>query len=50
MRLWEWRSVQNEELYNLLPNIIRAIKFRKLKLTGHVARIEEGRSVSSIHS
>ena len=30
------------------PNILRVIKSRRLKWAGHVARMEEGRSVSNI--
>jgi hypothetical protein len=38
----KWR----EELHNLfpLPNIIRAIKARRTRLTGHVARMGEMRN------
>jgi hypothetical protein len=37
----EWRRLHNEELHHLYssPNIIRVIKSRKLRLTGHVARM-----------
>ena len=43
----EWRRIHNEELYSLYrsPNIVRIIKSRRLKWAGHVARMEEGRSV-----
>jgi hypothetical protein len=36
-----WRRLHNEELHNLYssPNIIRAIKLRRVRITGHVARI-----------
>ena len=36
----------NEELHSLYrsPNIVRVIKSRRLRLAGHVARMEEGRS------
>ena len=42
----DWRRLHNDELYNLYrsPNIVRVIKSRRLRWTGHVARIEEGRS------
>jgi hypothetical protein len=40
----EWRRLHNEELYGLYsPNIIRAIKSRKMRLVGHVARMTERR-------
>jgi hypothetical protein len=36
-----WRKLHNEEIHNLhsSPNIIRMIKSRKMKWTGHVARM-----------
>ena len=39
----EWRRLHNEELYALYctPNIIRVIKLRRLRLSGHVARTGE---------
>jgi hypothetical protein len=42
----EWRRLHDEELHNLhcSPNIIRLIKFRRLRWAGHVDRMEEGRS------
>ena len=42
----EWRRLHNEELHSLYrsPNIVRVIKSRRLRLAGHVARMEEGRS------
>ena len=42
----EWRGLYNEELHSLYrsPNIVRAIKPRRLRLAGHVARMEESRS------
>ena len=45
MRNW-WRRLHNEELYSLYnsPNIFRAIKSRRLRWAGHVARIEESKS------
>jgi hypothetical protein len=38
-----WRKLHNEELHNLysLPNIIRIIKSRRMRWTGHVARMGE---------
>jgi hypothetical protein len=41
----EWRRLHNEELYALYssPNIIRVIKSRKLRWSGHVARMGERR-------
>ena len=42
----QWRMLHNEELHSLYrsPNIVRVIKSRRLRLAGHVARMEEGRS------
>jgi hypothetical protein len=39
----EWRRLHNEELHNLYisPNVIRAIKLRRMKLVGRVARMGE---------
>jgi hypothetical protein len=36
-----WRKLHNEELHNLYspPSIIRMIKSRRLRWTGHVARL-----------
>jgi hypothetical protein len=41
----DWRKLHNEELHNLYssPNIIRIIKSRRMKWTGHIARMEERR-------
>jgi hypothetical protein len=41
----EWRRLHNKELYALyfLPNIIWVIKSRRLRWTGHVARMGERR-------
>ena len=46
----EWRRLHNEELHCLYcsPNIVRVIKSRRLRWTGHVARMDEGRSVFKI--
>jgi hypothetical protein len=37
----DWRKLHNEGLHNLysLPNIIRMIKSRRMRWTGHVARM-----------
>jgi hypothetical protein len=42
-----WRKLHNDELHNLYssPNIVRVIKSRRMGWAGHVARMEEGRSV-----
>jgi hypothetical protein len=38
-----WRKLHNEEFHNLYssPNIIRMIKSKRMRLTGHVARMGE---------
>jgi hypothetical protein len=42
----EWRKLHNEELSDLYfsPSIIRIIKSRKMRWTGHVARMRERRN------
>jgi hypothetical protein len=42
-----WRKLHNEELHSLYssPNIVRAIKSRRMRWAGHVARMWEGRCV-----
>ena len=42
----EWRRLHNEELHSLYgsPNIVRVIKFRRLRWAGNVARMEESRT------
>ena len=46
----EWRRLHNEELHSLYrsPNIVRVIKSRRLRWTGHETRIEEDRSAFKI--
>jgi hypothetical protein len=43
----EWRKLHNEELHNLYssPSIIRIIKSRGMRWSGHVARMREKRNV-----
>ena len=46
----EWRKLHNEELHDLYcsSNIVRVIKSRRMRWTGHVARMEEGRCVHKV--
>ena len=46
----EWRKLHNEELRNRysLPNIVRVVKSRRMRLVGHVARMGEGRRVHRV--
>jgi hypothetical protein len=39
-----WRKLHNDELHNLYssPNIVRVVKSRRMRLTGHVERIGRG--------
>jgi len=43
----EWRKLHNEELNDLysLPSIVRVVKSRRMRWTGHVARMGEDRGV-----
>jgi len=43
----EWRKLHNEELNDLYcsPNIVQVIRSRRMRWTGHVARIGERRGV-----
>jgi hypothetical protein len=42
-----WEKLHNDELHNVYssPNIVRAIKSRKMRWTGQRARMREGRGV-----
>jgi hypothetical protein len=46
----ERRKLQNEELNDLysLPNILRAVKSRRMRWAGHVARMGEDRGVHRV--
>ena len=46
----KWRRLHKEDLHSLYcsPNIVRVIKSRRLRWSGHVARMEEGKSVFKI--
>jgi hypothetical protein len=37
-----WRRLSDEELHNMYtsPNVIRAFKSRRMRMKGHVARVE----------
>jgi hypothetical protein len=45
-----WRKLLNDELHSLYssPNIVSVIKPRRMRWTGHVARMREGRGVYRI--
>jgi len=46
----EWRKLHNDELRDLysLPNIVRAVKSRRIRWARHVARMGEGRVVHRV--
>jgi hypothetical protein len=46
----EWRKLHNEELNDLysLPNIVRVLKSRRMRLAGHVTRMGEDRGVHRV--
>ena len=46
----EWRELHNEELNDLNPSpiTVRAIKSKRMRWAGHVARMREGRGVYRI--
>ena len=46
----EWRRLHNEELQSLYRSLylVSVIKSRRLRWTGHAARMEEGRSAFKI--
>jgi hypothetical protein len=46
----DWRKLHNEELHNLysLPDIIRMIKSRKMRVAEHVARMGDKRNAYRI--
>jgi hypothetical protein len=46
----EWQKLHNEEQNDLysLPNIVRVVKSRRMKLAGHVARMGEDRGVHRV--
>jgi hypothetical protein len=46
----EWKKLHNEELNDLysLSNIVRVVKSRRMRWTGHVARMGENRGVHRV--
>ena len=46
----EWRKLYNEQLSDLyyLPNIVRVVKWRRMRWAGHVASMGEGRGVHRV--
>ena len=47
---WEWRKLHNGELRDLysLPNIVRVVKSRRMRWTGYVGLMGEGRGVQRV--
>jgi len=45
----DWKRLHNEELYNSYasPNIIRVIKSKSVRLSGHVARMRDDKCVQN---
>jgi hypothetical protein len=45
-----WRKLHNDELHSLYssPNIVSVIKSGRMRWTGHVARMGEGRGVDRV--
>jgi hypothetical protein len=45
-----WRKLHNYEIHSLYssPNIVGMIKYTRMRWTGHVARMGEGRGVSRV--
>jgi hypothetical protein len=43
----EWRKLHNEELNDMysLPNIVRVVKWRRIRWAGHVARVGDRRGM-----
>jgi hypothetical protein len=46
----EWRELHNEELNDLysLPNIVRVVKSRRMRVAGSAARMGEERGVQRV--
>ena len=46
----EWRKLHNEELSDLypLPNIVRVVKWRRMRWAGHVESMGQGRGVHRV--
>ena len=50
MAIMAWRKLHKEDLRDLysLPNIVRVVKSRRMRWSGHVARMGEGRGVHRV--